>query len=214
MPFPLLPVLAGAASLAGGIWANAASAREARRNREFQERMSSTAHQREVADLRAAGINPMLRHMSGASSPSGGMAEQRDPTGGVSTALMMKAQLDLTKSQTEREKASAMLLQQQRFDLLGDVERGSGRPAVTAQQLRELDLKQRQELLPQVLAQAKAEVARTVSSARAANANATLDEAAAAGAKNLEDLEKRLGEKGPAVRLLFELLRTLRGVVR
>lgn len=76
---------------------NAWSAQQAQTQMDFQREMSNTAHQRQIADLKAAGLNPVLSaKLGGASTPSGAMGST-DTSGSAIIDLANKS-LDVANS--------------------------------------------------------------------------------------------------------------------
>lgn len=113
---------ATAADAGGGLITSAFNVHEIRQNRRFQRNMANTAHQREVADLRAAGLNPMLSINKGADVPTGQPATVDNSAAQVGSKYMANsqtaAQMRLTQATINDTNSAAALKDAQKDDVL------------------------------------------------------------------------------------------------
>lgn len=227
----LFPIIGGLLAAGGSAYASNRNRQSAKDQQAFQERMSSTAAQRSVADYTAAGLNPALAYERSASSPAGAMAGTEDAMSkGISSALAtkslmadlmmryetMKADVALKNAQNTQAMSSANLMQAQ--TVTDNVLRGF----TVARQPADLQRAIADALGAEISGrEGEARIGEIGQRQRETAARARLAELAEPGAINTAKFEGQIGEYsrvggmfGSGARMMSEIFKNLSGIRR
>ena len=200
----------------------------------WQERMSNTAHTREIADLANAGLNPILSARAGASTPTGGSLPPLENALGAgvnaaATARLAMSQVENFQSSTELNEANAMkaraeaMTELMRPDLIGAQTHSATASVnqmewITKKVGHEIDLVKEQikEVQQKIFTSGSQEAVNKsltalneqltkLQSVETQLRNYSLNEA-----KGSSEFHGAIGEGAPLVRMLLEILRSVK----
>lgn len=184
------PVIGAVGSLFGVNQQNEAAQSSAQAQMDFQERMSNTAHQREVRDLKAAGLNPILSANSGASTPSGASYSPQDAvTPAINSALSAR-----------RLQNESRIMEEQAKNIAEDTTKKYREGVKTAHETA--NVQYTADLIKAQIEQAK----QATSNARTAQA---LDAALLPGLQNEAEYQRRLGSAHPTAKHTVQFLKDI-----
>jgi len=222
------PVIGALSGAQGQSSANRANIAQSKEQMDFQREMSNTSYQRGVADMRKAGLNPMLAYtQGGASTPSGTKADIGNVTKAGIEAASSAAQLSNVQSQTELNETNAAksLAEAEKIRAETDFTKGA-RTDLTKEQTNKIGYENAKILADTQLSQSnrglviqqiknaietnKSTIALT-SNTKANTAltriNKMLRSTELAGARNTQKFDEATGSGKPSQRMLIELLK-------